>query len=595
MWGYKSAGEMVGRHLPEFWKGNGVFQTVKALQQTGLALGEDIGKRKDGSHIDIQFTANMIKDEAGRPLYMLSSFLDITARKRAQEALDLEREKFRILIEESPLGASLIGKDGHYDYINPKFVEMFGYTLEDIPTGRDWFAKAHPDPQYKNQVISTWINDSKEAKVGESRPRIFHVRCKDGSEKIIKFRPVTMAEGDQFVIYEDVTEQKHLEAQLQQSQKMEAIGTLASGIAHDFNNILSAIVGNAEIVMLHELPKGHPAWNSIEQMHKAAGRATNLVRQILAFSRQKEEEFKKISIRTIVNEFVTLLRASLPATIEIHRELTARSDTVMGDPSRIQQVLMNLCTNAAHAMHKSGGILGLGLSDIGLDSKEANTYPGLRPGAYLRLSVSDTGQGMSPAVKERIFEPYFTTKQVGEGTGLGLAVVHGIVKSLNGAITVESKPGKGSVFNILFPKIVGRSKAEIENHETVPTGVERILMVDDEKSLTVTGKRLLEGLGYTVTAKNSSSEALEDFRQDPDQYDLVITDMTMPDMTGDKLAREIMDIRPDMPVILCTGYSELITEESAKEKGIRELVMKPLVTGQLAKTIRRVLDGSDGD
>ncbi|MHC4455625.1 MAG: hybrid sensor histidine kinase/response regulator, partial [Planctomycetota bacterium] len=520
---------------------------------------------------------------------------DITARKRAQAALDLEREKFRILIEESPLGASLIGKDGHYKYINPKFVEIFGYTLEDIPTGRDWFAKAYPDPQYRKDVISTWINDMKMAKDGESRPRIFHVRCKDGTEKIINFRLVTMAEGDQFVIYEDITERKHLEAQLQQAQKMEAIGTLAGGIAHDFNNILSAIVGNAEIVMLHELPKGHPAWNSIEQMHKAAGRATSLVRQILAFSRQKEEELKEISIRPIVNEVVTLLRASLPATIEIHRELTARSDTVMGDPSRIQQVLMNLCTNAAHAMHKSGGILGLGLADIDLDSKEANAYSRLRPGAYLRLSVSDTGQGMSRAVKERIFEPYFTTKQVGEGTGLGLAVVHGIVKSLNGAITVESKPGKGSVFNILFPKIVGRSKAEIEKHETVPTGVERILMVDDEKSLTVTGKRLLEGMGYTVTTKNSSSEALEDFRQDPDQYDLVITDMTMPDMTGDKLAREIMDIRPDMPVILCTGYSELITEESTKEKGIRELVMKPLVTRQFAKTIRRVLDGSDGD
>jgi nitrogen-specific signal transduction histidine kinase/CheY-like chemotaxis protein len=385
-------------------------------------------------------------------------------------------------------------------------------------------------------------------------------------------------------------EKATLENQLLQAQKMEAIGTLAGGIAHDFNNILSAILGNAEIALMHELPEEHPARYSVGEVRKAGKRARDLVRQILAFSRQKDEEFDEISLGLIIKEVVQLLRASLPVTIEIRPELTTQSDTIIGDPGRIHQVLMNLCTNAAHAMRQTGGILGIRSEDIEIDSGAADSYPGLKPGAYLKLSISDTGQGMSASVRERIFEPYFTTKQVGEGTGLGLSVVHGIVKSLDGSITVESLKGQGSIFSIFLPKIEGRSVSETDTHEAMPTGTEQILFIDDELPLTILGQRILESLGYTVSASGNSLEALEMFRQDPHRYDLIITDMTMPGMTGDRLAREILNIRPDIPVVLCTGYSESITSEGVREIGIKELVMKPLVMSQLAEIVRRVLD-----
>jgi PAS domain S-box-containing protein len=485
--------------------------------------------------------------------------------------------------------------EGRFLEVNDTFTKITGFTREET-IGRTSFD------------LNLWIDPEKDR---ASALEIFHqqgffrnlemkMRFKDRKihDMLWSVDPLVFSGEDCFInVLTEITEFKQLqqdksrlEAMFVQSQKMEAIGSLAGGIAHDFNNILSAIIGNAEIALLHELSKEHGARYSIEQVCKAARRAKDLVRQILTFSRQKEEKFKEIRIGPIIKEIVEFLRASLPTTIEIRRESTAQSDTIIADPSRIHQLLTNLCTNAAHAMQKTGGILGIRLEDTVMDREAANIYPSLRPGACLKLSVSDTGHGMSDSVRERIFEPYFTTKQVGEGTGLGLAVVHGTVKSLNGAITVESKPEKGSTFTIFLPKSVGMSGVEFEDHEPVPTGVERILLVDDEKSLTNMGKSMLEKLGYTVSTKNSSFEALEHFRKNPGRYDLVITDMTMPGMTGERLAREIMNIRPDMPVILCTGYSELITEESAREIGIREFVMKPLVTRQFANIIRRVLD-----
>jgi CheY-like chemotaxis protein len=342
----------------------------------------------------------------------------------------------------------------------------------------------------------------------------------------------------------------------------------------------------------------------LEALLKAGARAGDLVQQILSFTRKTAKEFTPIRPHVIAKEALKLLRSSIPAFIEIREEIAA-CGKIMADPTQIHQVIMNLCTNAYHAMREEGGILEVSLRNVefGLGIAELEPARGrskiripqleidLNPGSYVRLSVSDTGHGMIPEVMERIFDPYFTTKEKGYGTGLGLSVVHGIVEAHGGAITVDSEPGKGSTFHVYFPKIEEAEEAmEAGPGGPLPTGTERILFVDDEPALVDLNKQRLERLGYEVVISTSSLEVLELFRAKPDQFDLVITDMTMPKMTGDKLARELMKIRPNIPIILCTGFSERISEEKAKEMGIRAFAMKPLVMRDLAETVRDVLD-----
>jgi two-component system cell cycle sensor histidine kinase/response regulator CckA len=372
---------------------------------------------------------------------------------------------------------------------------------------------------------------------------------------------------------------------------MEAIGTLAGGIAHDFNNILAAMMGYAELASL-DAPEGSKANMRWQEVLKAGLRARDLVQQILTFSRQSSQERKPVEIGPIVKETLKLLRASLPSTVEIRQHVESNADVIETDPTQIHQVLMNLCTNAAHAMRESGGILEVSLNKVDMEEPTTTPYPDLHAGPYVRLSVSDTGHGIPPQLLKRIFDPYFTTKPVGEGTGLGLAVVHGIVKSHGGEITVSSKPGKGTTFHVYLPGTDGpKEVAASQRVEPYRLGrQECLLLIDDEQALVEVGKQMLEHLGYRVIVRTSSVEALELFRNQPEKFDLVITDMTMPNMTGDKLAREMMGIRPGMPIILCTGFSEHIAEEKVKKIGIREFVMKPLVMSDLSKTIRRVLD-----
>ncbi|MCJ7494829.1 MAG: ATP-binding protein [Deltaproteobacteria bacterium] len=400
------------------------------------------------------------------------------------------------------------------------------------------------------------------------------------------------------LIGKDITEKKKaeeeraaLQEQLRQAQKMEAIGTLAGGIAHDFNNILAGILGYAELASL-DIPEGSEAKINLQQSIKSTNRAKDLVQQILAFSRQSKQERKPLDIRPIIKEALKLLRASLPSTIEIRQNIEADWGAIEADPTQIHQVLMNLCTNAAHAMSEDGGVLEVSLTKFDMDAGTSGVNSEIEPGPYLKLRVSDTGSGMPPEILSRIFDPYFTTKETGKGTGLGLAVVHGIVKSHRGAITVSSEPGKGTTFDIYFPRDdIIQAPSELERIEPLPLGGrERVLFVDDEKAIVDIGQKLLERLGYEVVGRTSSVEALELFRAKPESFDLVITDMTMPNMTGDKLARELMGIRPGIPVILCTGFSERITEEKAKLLGIREFVLKPLVMKDLAKSMRRALD-----
>lgn len=394
----------------------------------------------------------------------------------------------------------------------------------------------------------------------------------------------------------EIEERKHaakqkesLQKQLIQSQKMEAIGTLAGGIAHDFNNILSAIIGYTEI-SLDDAPKHSDLQGNLNNLLKAGLRGKELTKQILTFSRQSEFESKPIRVEPLVKECIKFLRASLPAMIEIRQDLKSNA-TVMADPTQIHQVIMNLCTNAAHAMHEKGGILNIRLAEVELDSNFASGYQDVFPGKFLRLSVDDTGCGIPSDTVDHIFEPFFTTKEKGEGTGMGLSVVHGIVKKYHGLITVSSDPEKGTGFNVFLPVIETDAISDNDKEEIPLLGTERILFVDDEYLQVDLGKIMFERLGYEVVTETNSLKALELFRKNPDGFDLVIADMIMPNLPGDKLAKELIAIRPDIPIIICTGYSEQLEAEKAESSGIKVTVMKPLLIQEMAKTVREVLDG----
>ncbi len=406
-----------------------------------------------------------------------------------------------------------------------------------------------------------------------------------------KRKAVLVAERDNLKKIAETSEAlRESEERLRQARKMEAIGRLAGGIAHDFNNILGAIMGYTEL-SLGELPEGSPVKNMLKKVMSASERARDMVKQILAFSRKNLIEKRILYIGQIIREDLKLLRSSIPATIEIRSHIERELKPVLADLTQIHQVIMNICINAAHAMREQGGILEISLKEIDL---QPGTFDlgNIEPGKYQQLTIKDTGHGMEAETVKRIFDPYFTTKETGEGTGMGLAVVHGIVKSHGGEIVVFSEPGKGSTFHIFFPianTFEGKKPGTAYN-KPVRGGSERIFLVDDEKNLAEMGKLMLEKLGYWVTIKTSSIEALEYFRENHHHFDMLITDMTMPGITGLQLAREIHRIRPGIPVVLCTGFSEEINEENFKSRGISAFVMKPIVREQIARVIREVLD-----
>ena len=383
-------------------------------------------------------------------------------------------------------------------------------------------------------------------------------------------------------------ERFHTEAQLRQAQKMEAIGTLAGGIAHDFNNILSAILGYSELA-LDDALHGRPSAQYIREILKAGGRARDLVYQILTFSRQTETEAKPILVQPIVKEALKLLRASLPSTITISGN-TECNAIVEADPIQIHQVVMNLCTNAGHAMRPTGGTLEVNLGREALTGENPEQQAAALPGEYLKITVKDTGPGIERDILDRIFDPYFTTKKKGEGTGMGLAVVQGIVQGCHGFVTVETYPGKGACFNVYLPAIQMDEPVQSKVDMVIPGGHEQILFVDDEPPLADLSKQILERMGYRVTIKTSSLEALELFKGNPEAFDLVISDMTMPHMTGDVLTRKLQEVRPGIPVIICTGYSEKVTQEMIDRLKIRALIMKPIVRDELLLTVRHILD-----
>jgi two-component system cell cycle sensor histidine kinase/response regulator CckA len=394
----------------------------------------------------------------------------------------------------------------------------------------------------------------------------------------------------------DITEQKKMEAErqnyearLQQIQKMEALGTLAGGIAHDFNNILVAVIGYAEL-SLGSLTMENPLQRNLQQILQAGMRARDLVHQILTFSRQEKREPKPLQIGHLIKEALEMLRSTLPSTIEITQNLSSGVEYVMADPTQIHQIIINLCTNAAQAMEDDGGHLTINLVQVDLTARDVSAHPDVKAGRYVKLSVQDTGKGIAPDIIGKIFNPYFTTKDKGKGTGLGLAMVHGIIKSYGGFIDVKSRPGKGTVFHVCIPTIGRLPVRDDPQGVELATGKEHILVVDDEPLVIEVLQEMLELQGYRITTADGSLKALDAFRKDPGDFDLVITDMTMPKLTGDRLSQEIKKIRTDIPIILCTGYSDKLADKSALDFGVQDFMVKPIKQADLVKTVRNVLD-----
>jgi PAS domain S-box-containing protein len=514
--------------------------------------------------------------------------LKVTEQKRAEKALRESRERLENIFNSVQAGILIVDRDSHVIMdLNRAAIEMIGM----------------PKSELIGHVCHKHICSTAEERCPISEGET----CWDSSEQVIitsdgtnlpvmKTALPIILNGREYLLesFIDISrlketehEKERLESQLRQAYKMEAIGTLAGGIAHDFNNILSAISGYTELSLL-DAGEDSALKSYLKSVLQASERAKELVRQILTFSRQNDHQPIAMDLAPVVKESLKLLRASVPKTIEIRHKINGIC-TVLADPTQMQQVVMNLCTNAAQAMQQRGGVLDLVIEPVQLDQNAVRDYFGIAPGKYVMLRVSDTGEGIESGIVGKIFDPFFTTKGAGEGTGMGLSVVHGIVKNSGGAVTVDSKKGNGSTFKVFLPKVEEAVHEEPTAIQSIPTGKERILFVDDEETLVNIGQNMLTRLGYQVKTRTSSIEALAAFQHNPDAYDLVMTDMTMPNMTGEGLAKEILRIRPNIPIIICTGFSHQMDQEKALAMGIRAFVMKPFVLKEVAETIRNVL------
>ncbi len=570
-------------------------ELLEILQTRGTAVGLEFQyRRKNEEKIWVALSASLVRDTKGTPIHIDGFLMDISARKHAEEALAESKNYLSEIINAAADPIFVTDRQHLWVLVNDAMCEFAGHSRKALigKSAHDVFPKEEADIFRENNesVFITGKENINEEIATDARGVVHTI--------VTRKTLYTDKNGQHFIvgIIRDITDQKRteeekrmLEVRLTQAQKMEAIGTLAGGIAHDFNNILSAIIGYAELTR-EDVPKGGEVHLHINEVLKAGGRAKELVKQILTFSRMTETEYSPIALRTIVKEALAMLRSIIPSTIKIVQDFPA-SGLVMSDPTQVNQVLMNLCTNAVHAMDETGGTLGIRLHEEMIDDPETARDLGIAPGAYMKLTISDTGTGIQPEIRERIFEPYFTTKALGRGTGLGLSVIHGIVQSHKGAITCQSTPGKGTTFTVYLPKMTATQETGAGALDMPALcGNERILFVDDEFILADLAAKMLDTKGYTVVARSNSLEALALFKADPHGFDLVITDMTMPGMTGDKLAQEMLNIRPDIPIILCTGYNEHITEERAKSIGIRDFILKPLNMQTMTETIRKVCD-----
>jgi PAS domain S-box-containing protein len=538
--------------------------------------------RKDGSHIPVLLSVTALRDDHGEIFGFLGIAVDITARKLAEEQIHLHFSAMSAAAN----AIVITGRNGTIEWVNPSFTKLTGYSPnEAIGSSFRILKSGHHDGEFYRQLWTTILD----GKVWHGELINKH---KDGRfyTEDMTITPVLSQNGEitHFIaIQQDVTERKLLEKKLQQAQKMESIGTLAGGIAHDFNNILAAMVGYCEL--LQQDTAGNPAaQEDAAEILKAASRAKDLVQQILTFSRQGEQTRQDIQLQPVVKEATKFLRASLPAQIKIELNLAVGAPAVLADPTQIYQVTMNLATNALHAMEGRPGRLTVNLDSFLPDREFIRTHPEFQPVEYARLSVADTGHGMDAKTLERIFEPFFTTKPAGKGTGLGLAVVHGIVQSHAGLITVESHLGRGTTFCLHFP---ARPRNGIRTDgvtDSVPYGRgQMVLLVDDEKTLTAMFQKMLSRLNYRVTTTNHAREAIQLFHDNAERFDLVISDLTMPEFSGLEVARQLHRIRPDVPVILASGYAASLNKDALREAGICELLYKPVTLPALATAVHR--------
>ena len=556
------------------------FHQRKVLATGTAQTCQLVLKRKDGTFFDAQLESVAVQVD-GQPA-INAVLIDITQRKRTEDAL----RRQAALLDLSPDAIMIRDMDGTITLWSHGAVLLYGWTKDEALGRTSWslLKTRFPEPLEKinRQVRLT----------GQWSGELVHA-TRDGREVVVQSRWLAQRKTDGSIaeILEsnvDITEQKHIEGQLRRAQKMEALGTVTGGIAHDFNNILAAMIGFTELVAGH-VPASDRDRHYLDRVLQAGLRGRELIRQMLTFSSKTEQEKKPLRLGSIVKESVRLLRASIPTTISIRVDVEGESGLILADPVQMQQVLMNLCTNATHAMREKGGTLDIAVSDYLASSPERSD--GMRPGPYVRLVVRDTGTGIAPEIRERIFDPFFSTKEVGESSGLGLSVVHGIVRQSDGYITVESEPESGTAFTIYLPAVAEETAREPATDSELFTGSERILFVDDEESLVEMGEEILTEIGYTVVSRMDSREALLLVKEDPSRFDLVITDQTMPGLTGIELSRQILALRPDMPIILCTGFSHIVDEASARTAGIKALVTKPLTKSEIARTIRKVLDG----
>lgn len=568
----------------------------KTAARTGESQSvELLLKRESNAPLWLRADIRADRDEDDSIIQWFIVFTDITREKEAITALALNEERFRTLFENIPIACQSLDADANVLQVNMAWEEMLGYAKKEVigksftefilPEERDRFNKQFSEHRSVSKILG----------------REFVLFKKGGDQILVAYTEKANVDNRSnftqiHCLLQDITfkrkaeqERQQLEDRLHHAQKMETIGTLAGGVAHDFNNILSIIIGNYELIK-DELPEWSPVRKNLEQIRSASLRARDVVSQLLTVARKTDIKQTPMDIAAVVKESLILIRSTVPANIEIQQQLPEDTDPILGNSSQMNQLIINLCINAADAMLPDGGRLTVGLENVSIDEAGGLLTSPLKSSPHIKLVIQDTGHGMDTKTLEHIFEPYFTTKPFGKGTGIGLAVVHGIVDQHKGEIFVESKPGKGSTFTILLPAFQGQVEEKRIDDVGLPKGNENILFVDDEESIVKLMQSRLSSLGYSVTCTTDPLEAIEMVSADPSAFDLVVTDMTMPSITGDALSSKLLTLRPDLPIVLCTGYSENINEERARKLGIAGFLMKPAEIADFASTVREVLD-----
>ncbi len=562
--------ELLGKHVREFVEGldgDPLVRMQEHLKQAGFATFRAVHRRKDGMLFPVETRLVLVRRE-GPPL-VVAFVRDLSEQEAARRALRESEDRYRQLVELLPDGVVTYGPDGRISFANAAAARLVGAAGPENLVGTPVIERVHPDSR------SAVVERMRRAQRGAPAPMMEH--------KLVRLDGTTLPA--------EATSAPPLEERLRQAEKIEALGTLAGGVAHDFNNVLAAIMGHAE-ALSEELPAGSVGREDAEQIAAAARRAKGVVRQILAFARRRPPESAPVDVAGEIRAELSLVRAATPANVEIRAHTDASAGAVRADPTQLHQVLLNLCANARDAMGARGGVLDVIVERV--EAPSAGAPSGLAPGSYVRLAVSDTGDGMDAATRARAVEPYFTTKAVGAGSGLGLSVVHGIATGLGGAVALESAPGTGTRVEVWLPRLGDADAAPQPAPRPAPTGAARgarILLVDDDPPVARAVGRMLETAGYEVTTHGDAESAFDLFRADPAAFDLVLTDQTLPGMAGDELTLALLAVRPSLPVLICTGYSARLDDAEARVIGARALLSKPLDALQLGEAIATALAG----